>query len=165
MMEKTSAGILFSSDICVTTVIATARNRPRSLAVIVINLPRLRAETALAHQCKPSNSSVILPSLKGTALVSPRKAVAPNARTSTIGCVSMTQIATGTARSSTQSKDARACPNGPVLFVPGSSDEFMPLLLSSHKMNRQIIGLDVFAVIGITCKHEVDGSASHTQVL
>src|SRR5205085_8336624 len=135
-----------------------------SLALVIEVLPCVRVETAFAHQCKPSNSSVILPSPRGRTSLLPRNATATNVSVSTIGCVSMTQIAVGTARSSIQSKDARACPNSPVLFVPNGSDEFMPFLLSSHIMNRQIIGLDVFARIGSACQYEVDGSTSHTQV-
>src|SRR6266571_1100097 len=167
MIEKKRAGVLFNSDRCVTTARPTASNKPRScrsLALVVLKLPCVRVETAFAHQCKPSSSSVILPAPRGRTALLPSNAIATNVRASTIGCVSMTQIAVGTTRSSIQSKDARACPNSPVLFVTDGSDEFMPLLLSSHIMDRQVIRFDGFAGFGISCQYEVDGSTSHTQV-
>src|SRR5450755_4927971 len=93
------------------------------------------------HHCKPSSNSVTPTSPRGRGVAGPVPINARNASSRTSGCVSITQVATGTAKTSIQLKADRA--DAVASLALDCCNEFMPPLLSAGIVQRQIVCLQI----------------------
>src|SRR5579885_2559480 len=138
-------------------------SRCRRASFLFPRARRILLSTNIAHQSRPSSSSAISATPSG---MSASVFVKRSVRTATMsarGCASITLVAMGRAKRSTQfdARGASTC-----IFLssfPDGRNEFMPEFPAAQAMNRQITGIRRHFVVWISRQREVNRRPVRTQ--